>query len=408
MILRVVLVAILIAVCEPSWAARGARPASKMAVAPMTFYVVKGGPDSCGPGCDSWIAVEGNIDAKASSRFRAFLRQIGKRDLPIYLSSPGGNLDEALAIGATLREKPFVARVARTVVRECGFEAQDSDVCVKLKQSGRVLHGDLFTRGAMCNSACPYLLLGATTREVAPDAILGVHSPKVVLYFHGGAAPTQQMRSAATQRGLERADRMLSSYIVRMGADIGLLGLVHTIKFEEIHVLTREEMARFGIDRRERAETPWQFEGGSRSMVRKMTAQKNESEKSYRVVQWRLICLDADRFELDFQRPAATSAVFPTVLMSNGGATSLYLKSIPFKSQGLEFWGLQLNKDSVRAFAEAPQFELTEASQGGDGRRLARTSRFSSKGLAGALDGLLATCPQPTTMTVGSRDGAAR
>jgi hypothetical protein len=408
MTLRAVLVAILIAVCEPSWAAHGARPMSKVTEAPMTFYVVKGAPDSCGMGCDSWIAAEGTIDSGAAPRFRKFLRQAGNRNLPIYFFSPGGNLDQALAMGAMLREKSVVARVARTVVRECGFEAQGSDVCVKLKQSGRELHGDLYTRGAICNSACPYLLLGATTREIAPDAILGVHSPKVVLYFRGGAAPTPQMQSAATQRGLDRADHMLSSYIVRMGADIGLLGLVHTIKFEEIHVLTREEMARFGIDRRERAETPWQFENGSRSMVLKTVTQENERDKSYRLVQWRLICLDTDRFELDFQRPTPTSAVFPTVLISNGGATSLYLKSIPFRSQGLEFWGLPLDQASVRALAESPQFELTETSQGGDGRRSARTSRFSSEGLAGAFDSLLATCPQPKTMTIGSRDGAAR
>jgi hypothetical protein len=193
-----------------------------------------------------------------------------------------------------------------------------------------------------------------------------------------------------------------------MGADIGLLGLVHTIKFEQIHMLTREEMARFGIDRRERAETPWQFENGSRSMVVKTVTQENEREKSYRLVQWRLICLDTDRFELDFQRPTPTSAVFPTVLISNGGAASLYLKLMPFRSQGLEFWGLPLDQASVRGFAESPQFELTETSQGGDGRRSARTSRFSSEGLAGAFDSLLATCPQPKTMTIGSRDGATR
>lgn len=374
----------------------------------MTFYVVKGAPESCGPGCDSWIAAEGTIDSGAAPRFRKFLRQAGNRNLPIYFFSPGGNLDQALAIGAMLREKSVVARVARTMVRECGFEAQNSDVCMKLKQSSREFHGDLYTRGAICNSACPYLILGATTREIAPDAVLGVHSPKVVLYFHGGAAPTPQMRSAATQRGLDRADHMLSNYIVRMGADIGLLGLVHTVKFEEIHVLTREEMARFGIDRRERAETSWQFENGSRSMVLKTVTQQDERDKSYRLVQWRLICLDTDRFELDFQRPTPTSAAFATVLISNGGATSLYLKSIPFRSQGLEFWGLPLDRASVRAFAESLQLELVETAQGSDGRRSARTSRFSTEGLTGAFDSLLATCPQPKTMTIGSRDGAAR
>jgi hypothetical protein len=155
--------------------------------------------------------------------------------------------------------------VARTVVQECGFEAQDGDACIRLKLSGRELHGDLWTRGAMCNSACPYLILGATTREIAPDTVLAVHSPKVVVRFSGGV-PTQQMRAAATQRGIERADLMLSKYVFRMGAEGALLDLARNVKFESLHVLTREEIAAFGIDRRDFVETPWSFENGARSL----------------------------------------------------------------------------------------------------------------------------------------------
>jgi hypothetical protein len=257
----------------------------------MTFYVVKGAPDACGRGCDSWIAVEGQVDSGAAPRFRNFFQKVRGRNLPIYFSSPGGNLDQALAMGAMLREKPVTARVARTVVRECGFEAQDSDVCLKLKQSGRELHGELWTRGATCNSACPYLMLGATTREIAPDAVLAVHSPKVVVHFSGLATPTREMRAAATERGHERADRMVASYIVRMGVDIGLLSLTSTVKFEDIHALTREEIIRFGIDRRERVETPWIFENIGRSTVRKVVTRKDDGDKSYRLSQWRLFCV---------------------------------------------------------------------------------------------------------------------
>ena len=180
-------------------------------------------------------------------------------------------------MGAMLRERRAVARVARTVVKECGFEAQDSDVCLKLKQSGRELHGDLWTRGATCNSACPYLMLGATTREVAADALLAVHSPKVVVHFRGNGVPTAEMRAAATQRGVERADRMLASYIVKMGAEIGLLELARTIKFESMHVLTRDEIVRFGIDRRDFVETPWTFESTGRSMARKTVIEAQSS-----------------------------------------------------------------------------------------------------------------------------------
>ena len=97
----------------------------------------------CGRGCDSWIEAEGQIDSGAAARFRKFLARVKDRDLPIYFFSPGGNLEQALAMGAMLRERSATARVARTVLQECGFEAQDSDVCLKLKQSGREFHGDL-------------------------------------------------------------------------------------------------------------------------------------------------------------------------------------------------------------------------------------------------------------------------
>jgi hypothetical protein len=330
------------------------------------------------------------------------------------------------AILHDLREKPVTARVARTVVRECGFEAQDSDVCLKLKQSGRELHGELWTRGAMCNSACPYLMLGATTREIAPDAVLAGHSPKVVVRFSGLATPTREMRAAATERGHERADRMVASYIVRMGVDIGLLSLTSNVKFEDIHALTREEIIRFGIDRRERVETPWIFENIGRSTVRKVAIQKDDGDKSFRLSQWRLFCVSTDQFELDFQRPAATSSAFPTVLISNGGATSLSFKSPPLKAQGFEIWGVRMNRASLQSLADVPQFDFTETSQTQDGHRLAHIATFSSEGLAGAPDSLLATCPSakpsaPLTavpftaatsriplQTIGARDGAAK
>jgi hypothetical protein len=365
---------------------------------PMTFYVARGAADSCGPGCDRWIAVEGKIDSGAAPRFRKFLQRIKDRSLPMYFSSPGGNLDQAVAMGAMLREKPVTARVARTVVGECGFEAQDSDVCLKLKQSGRELHGELWTRGAMCNSACPYLILGAATREIAPNAVLGIHSPKVLVYFRGGI-PTQQMRAAATERGHARVDRMVSDYIARMGAERGMLALASTIKFEDVHVLTREEIARFGIDRRERVETPWTFENNGRSVVLKVAAQKNDDGKSYRILQWRLRCFNTEQFEVDFQRPKIANALFAAVSIAGAAPKPLYFTSVLAGLPGSDTWGLRLSRASVRSLAEAPLFDFAETSQGPDGRRLAHTQKFSSEGLAHALDTLLATCPPAKTVT---------
>jgi hypothetical protein len=396
MILRAFLLTVLALFSGPAPSAFAAatRPMPRETpVPPMVFYVAKGAADSCGPGCDRWIAAEGQVDSGAAPRFRKFLKQIRDRNLPMYFASPGGNLDQALAMGAMLRERPTVARVARTVVQECGFEAQDSDVCIKLKQSGRELHGDLWTRGAMCNSACPYLILGAASREIAPDTVLAVHSPKVVVRFSGGV-PTQQMRAAATQRGIERADLMLSKYVFKMGAESALLDLAKSVKFESMHVLTREEIARFGIDRRAFVETPWTFENSGHSMVRKVALQKDERDNSYRLSQWRLFCFNADQFELDFQRPAQATSTFATVAISTGGPKPLYFSFPPAKPAGFEVWGLRINRASLQSIAGLPQFDFTETSLSTDGRRLAHPQKFSAEGLSGALASLVSTCPQ--------------
>jgi len=402
MTLRGFLVVVLLVLGAPALAAPGPvrRDAVPALPPPMMFYVVKGAPDSCGRGCDSWIAVEGQIDGAAAVRFKKFVQQLGNRDLPIYLASPGGNLDQALAMGATLRERRATARVGRTIVIECGFEAQDGAACVKLKQSGREMHGDLFTKGTNCNSACPYLLLGATNREVAPDALLAVHTAKVVVHFRGGVPPAE-VRQAAAERGRARADRMLSAYIVRMGVDIGLFELARSIKFESQHVLSREEIMSFGIDRREIAETPWKFENSVRSMVSKAVAVREDGGKSWRLSQWRIICSSGEQFELNFQRPAlAAGATLPTVAISGDGPAPQQFNVPPVKLMGFEIWSLRMTRASMQNLAKVPQFEFMESVQAADGKRVSRARKFSTEGLAGALTTLAATCPPPKNLVL--------
>ena len=263
----------------------------------------------------------------------------------------------------------------------------------------------------MCNSACPYLILGATTREIAPDALLAVHSPKVVAHFRGGV-PTPQMQAEANTRGRERADRMLKEYIVKMGAEMELLVLARTVKFEDTRVLTREEIGRFGIDRRDFVETPWTFENVGRSVAHKTALQKLASNGSFRSSQWRLFCINAEQFDLGLQRQAVTQALLPVVSISNGEAKPLYFVSTRASLPGSNHWAMRMTRASVQSLSEGGQFDLTETSQEPDGRRLARSAKFSSEGLAGAVSSLLVTCPAPRSIAalqpVGSREDAAK
>ncbi len=381
---------------RPPLVAPAPRPSRTTSFAPpVIFYVARGAPDSCGRGCDRWIAVEGQINGDAAGRFKQFMkRHLKDRHLPMYFSSPGGNLEQAIFIGNMLREISAVARVARTIVKECGFEAQTSDVCLKLKRSGRELAGDLTTRSAQCNSACPYLMLGATTREVAPDAILGVHSPKVVLRSSGGQ-PTREMVVEATQRGVERADKLLSNYVVKMGIEGELLDVAKHTKFEDMHVLTRDEIFRFGIDRREFVETTWAFENLGRALIRKSAISRGENGKTWRLLQWRLFCLNAEQFQLDFQRQVTASPTLAAISISSGAAKPFAFVFPPAKPAGYEVWGLRMPKSSAQAIADLPQIDLTETANAPDGRRLAHGEKLSTEGLAVSLASLQGICALP-------------
>jgi hypothetical protein len=356
----------------------------------MAFYVVKGAPGACGSDCDTWIEAEGKFEADTAARLKTFLDRFRDRNLPIYFASPGGNLDQAIAMGNLLHGRTSVARVGRAMVRECGFEAQDSDVCVKLKRSGRELHGDLFTSGAICASACPYAFLGAAVHEVAPDAILAIHSPKVILNFHGGQ-PEAFVIAAANQRGRERADRVASAYLAKMGIDAGLLALTRTVKFEDIHVLTRDEIARFGLDRRELVETAWRFEHTALNMMRKIATMRSPGETSFRLMQWRVTCFNADRFALDFQRPVRAGAL---VAITHSGASPVYFNgpSIVGSASNFEQWGMRLTRSRLDSLVGQPEIEITETAVASDGRMVPQTTKLSNEGWTSALESLLATC----------------
>lgn len=359
----------------------------------MTFYVIKGAPDACGRGCDSWIEAEGKIEAGTAARFKAFLDRLKDRNLPIYFNSPGGNLDQAIVMGNLLHARRSVARIGRTLVHECGFEAQDGDACVKLKRAGRELHGDLFTGAAICASACPYVFAGAAVREVAPDAVLGVHSPKIVFNFHGAPQPDAAVIAAANERGHERADRMVAVYLAKIGIDAGLLGVAKSVKFEDIHILTRDEIARFGLDRRDLVETPWKFESNGLNMMHKVAAVRAPGETSFRLLQWRVACFDANRFALDFQRPAAATTNFASVAIENSDAKPVYFAYPPAKAPGIEQWGLRLPRPALQSLMDRPLIEFMETSFAADGRRVPQTTRLSNEGWGGALQTLLASCP---------------
>ena len=50
---------------------------------PMVFYLAKGAPDACGVGCSEWIVADGDFERNGIEAFRALLKRVGDRRLPV-------------------------------------------------------------------------------------------------------------------------------------------------------------------------------------------------------------------------------------------------------------------------------------------------------------------------------------
>lgn len=131
-----------------------------------------------------------------------------ERDLPetVALNSPGGSVADALAIGRALR-----AAGADTAVRA----------------------------GAVCLSACPYLLAGGVERSVAPHAMVGVHQH----YFGQSTVLPAFMAVEDVQRG--QAEVM--DYLVEMDLDPLLMRHAMATPPNEIYLLVEEELSAYRV-----------------------------------------------------------------------------------------------------------------------------------------------------------------
>src|SRR6266481_6381018 len=296
----------------------------------LIIYLAKGPPNSCGAGCDHWIAVEGKVDQGATSRIRRFLQAVKDTQRPIYFHSPGGAVDEAFAIGRLLRSRKAIARVGRTIVAACGAATQVDAACLKIKTAGGEVEAEIATSHAMCNSACGYLFLGATTREVAPDAMMAVHSSHLTLVFHGH--PTQQQIAAAQSRNGAKTNAERAAFIAAMGISNQLDNLIRTVKFENPRPLTRPELYRFGIDTRTMAETAWSLQVAARPYIRKVASVKRRDDASFRTMEWWLYCENKDRARLTFIREFDTGApAMNTVIMMAGSEKPVSFGTLPVR-----------------------------------------------------------------------------
>ena len=132
-------------------------------------------------GSRGMLSAEGSIEQGTAVRFAAEIEARGEYVKTVSLNSPGGALDDAMAMARLLREKGI------------GTEVAD---------------------GAICASSCPLLFAGGKSRVAGEKAAIGVH--QFYAASKSASGPEQAMSDA--QATTARISRHLSD----MGVDAAL------------------------------------------------------------------------------------------------------------------------------------------------------------------------------------------
>jgi hypothetical protein len=394
---------------KPGPAKREASPGKAAAAsAPIVFYVAKGEPDACGPGCREWIAADGRIDAGAAGRFRALLGRLGGRKLPVFFHSPGGSVGDAIEIGRIMRQRQMVAGVGWTLPEGCDPDKAQDAACTKLKRAGPDVAAALSTSQSQCNSACVYVILGATERRIAAGARLGVHSSRMVLQVRTSRplTPAERVRAQGMfdEMARERVDaayERLGRYIAEMGIDRGLLDAARRIPHEQVRFLTRDEIARFGIDRRPFVDDGWMVEArpSDRPTALKLIYELGH-DWAYRLSFLRLACAaGGDHVEVAYgqergvamptARPITVSAGDETFVL---GTTNIHWTRRTSEKPEVE---VRLTRVPVRFFETAAAAGVTvlqESADQQDAASFPRSAKLSTIGLGKALRVLATRC----------------
>ena len=200
---------------KPTSAAQPVAVATPVDDREMRFVLVRGSNPLCNPDCPEWISAEGKISAGTPDKLRQLLDGIGRRRLPVVISSPGGDVVGALAAGRLIRERRLDVAVARTDFLDCN---PDATGC--LAKDG--FHSGLtIESGADCDAACAVMVAGGAKRLVGSSAHLSLHS-------------------------LDMGDKV-KAYLDEMAIDADLFPAMQSVLYATHRELSQGEMQKFGL-----------------------------------------------------------------------------------------------------------------------------------------------------------------
>lgn len=357
---------------------------------PMIFFVAKGAPDSCGPGCDTWIAAEGTFDPDVHQRLSEFLKVPSRRRLPIFFHSPGGELQPSIATGNVLRERRMMAGIGQTLPEGCRASARADASCRKLMASGRVLQSRLKVGSGICASGCGYALIGASVRLVGEGAKFGVHASRLV------PRPAEAARGRASKALEREAEQqsydLLKQYVALAGVDPALIDLAIRTPHNRVHWLSREELRRYGVVPGEYFETEWlriPVADGKFTVVKSLTQPSQTNRDEYRTTIIGIDCVVGERPHVTLRRELPTSEQGSRLAMrmTSGDAFVLVFSEGRRPDAATELRVQPVAADALARAAASDAIVLREEKDA-----WTRETRLSTKGLSEALNGAPSRC----------------
>lgn len=152
------------------------------------------------------LMLRGSIDPGSADRFSAEIERIGEYVKRIELDSPGGSVEDALAIANLVRDREFATHVAG---------------------------------GRLCASSCPLILAGGKQRSAEEGAAIGVHQ----IFSSSGDQTTSSQAVQSTQRTTARITR----HLVEWELDPALWLHALDTPPERLYYFSREELERYRL-----------------------------------------------------------------------------------------------------------------------------------------------------------------
>jgi hypothetical protein len=366
-----------------------ATPGTLVQRSPLVVFVAKGATDACGPGCSEWIAAEGFFDTGAAQRFRDVLTTLGDRALPVFFNSRGGLVTPAMAVAEILRERRMTAGVARTIPQGCAASGLADAACRGLVKSQPQITARLRLDDAGCHSACIYALIGATTRRLGSGVRLGVHAART----RAGAAPTDPGNVYSALR----------LHVLVNGVDPALVDVAAGVRFDDLHILSRDEIARFGVETRGPYETPWMAHRETPKVLAlfKATSRQDETGGPSLTSRLRLDCGADGATELSFLRDLRS---YEIGVASTAEVVAGIGRVAPSATQKHDQITLTSKADPelIRNVLAASEIVITETFAPPGTRGWTHVTRVATAGLAAALGDWRERCTTPRGQPPGS------